>query len=128
MLNKIIQKVANLITTDVDPALCRVYDDIVRDLEALRESMGAPAPTYPIDPAQSELPLEAVSVGEGVIWCEPLAASEAVPVGVDIPLGLTAPASAAPPQPAPLPGSEALVDTLQAAHDVAKADDSCGTA
>jgi hypothetical protein len=42
MLNPIIQKVANLITTDVDPALRRVYEDIIRDLEAVREALCPP--------------------------------------------------------------------------------------
>lgn len=148
MLNPIIQKVANLINDDIDPALRRVYEDIVLDLEKVRDALNTPAEPAPApegDYPQPELPLDNY---------------DGAPIGQNIPLGLasgTGGTAGIPPvgqpvqefQPQPVageaetlldapsepvaaselaggqPGSDPVADLvggLQASHDAAKAD------
>jgi len=104
MLNPIIQKVANLITNDVDPALRRVYEDIVADLEKVREALSQPAKPAPAPVDPPELPL-----GAPIPSAAPIQPVSAAAVAGD--LNSTSAVGSftnVPPQAAPLPGTGAL--------------------
>ena len=128
MLNPIIQKVANLINDDIDPALRRVYEDIVLDLEKARDGLNAPAEPAPAPggdyPQPAPLPGTGATapippVGEPVQEFQPQPGAGEAETTLDTPSAPVAAEELAGDAGAPGGVSE-LVGNLQAAHDAAK--------
>jgi len=129
MLNPIIQTVANLITDDIDPALRRVYEDIVMDLEKARDALSqpaepAPAPEGPAPEAEDDQPgLPAAPapippVGEAVQDFQPQPGAGEAETLQQAPSAPVAAEDLAADQ----SGVSELVGSLQASHEAAKAD------
>ena len=129
MLNRIIQKAGNLLRDDLEPAYRRMVEDLMWDLEALRDDVGlgaepdaAPteeAPVLPgLEPSEpgeiaAEIPASVAPAAEAYVAPIP-------PIGAGGGTEDTEPmVNGQPAQPAPLPGSSIEAGTtIEGEHDI----------